>query len=146
MDKNVAYTIISRCFKGCLIKHGKALRAENLLTDLLLAIRKMLRNKHPLEALATVLLGIKPAVSLRKKKHGGTSFQLPYVITQKKGLEIAIHWFIKEAFSNATRFSMIECLIKQFSDCYTGRNRVFKKRRDLIHQTALVNRPFLRLK
>jgi ribosomal protein S7 len=139
----IPHTIINRCFKGCLVKRGCGQRAHLIFDDMLAVLRIRLKTNKPFEVLVDMLVDLKPSVSLWKKKHGGTTFQLPYLITEKKGLEIAIHWLIKEAFDKTDRRDMAESLAQQVVDYIAGRNPVLKRKKEEIHKIALSSRAFL---
>jgi len=140
------HTITTRCFIGCLVKRGCGQRAHLIFDAMLANLGTRIKQKFPFRFLVKVLLALKPSVSIWKKKRGGSTFQLPYLITEKKGLEIAIHWLIKEAFNKPNRRDMADSLAYEIIELAAGRNIQIKRKRDEIHKLALSARPFLRFR
>jgi len=61
------HTIISRCFKGCLVKRGCGLRAHLIFEDMLFILGGRIKSKDPFNFLVDMLMDLKPAVSILKK-------------------------------------------------------------------------------
>jgi ribosomal protein S7 len=140
------YTIIYDCFRGCLVKRGCGLRAHLIFQDMIVKLGLRIKSKSPFKFLTHMLMDLKPAVSILKKKHGGTTFNIPYLISPQKGLEIAIHWLVKDTFNKPMRRDMSDCLVQQIVDYTAGRNSLLKRKRDEVYKTARAGRPFLRYK
>jgi small subunit ribosomal protein S7 len=142
-NKNLSnYRYITRCLIGCLTKRGSKKRARNIFNSVIELLRFRV-NEHPLIVLEQVLSSITPKVSLCIKKRGGSSYKLPYVISYKRGLSIAIHGLVKQARVRAEE-TIAECLVEEIIDIIKGRSSPLIKNVSDIHKTALFNRPFLR--
>jgi len=136
--------LINKCFKGCLVKCGQKQRALKIYYNVLGFLKKN-TTTHPLFVILRVVEKLKPSVSLRAKKVGGTSHNLPYLISDKKAFSIAIHWVIKEAKLRSERTVDLRLGYLILENFKLRNSQLFKKK-DAIHKVALSNRAFLNLK
>lgn len=102
-------------------------------------------GENPLLVILKVIENLRPSVSLWAKKVGGTTYKIPYLISEKKGFSIVIHSLLKEARLRSER-SLDLRLGNLILECAKGRNQALVKRKDEVHKTALSNRAFLKFK
>jgi len=135
--------LIVRCFTGCLIKEGNRARGERVYDEMMIYIKNRMPDDNPNDVLYQTLLLIKPSVDLWTKKRGGSSYKLPYLISDSRGFKIAIHWLIREARPRSER-SLAERLGAEIIETLKGRSVNNVKRKEEIHKIALANRAFLK--
>ena len=88
---------------------------------------------------------IKPTLELRRVRKGGTTYQVPAIVSQKRQERLAIKWIIESALKrkkkNKTDFS--NCLVKEIVEALnkTGQPR---QRRDEQLKIAEYNRAYTR--
>lgn len=144
MDKKLA--IINQCLQGSLIKCGNKQRALNIYSNLLEFLRLRIKpGDNPLFIILKVVENLRPSVSLWPKKVGGTTYKIPYLISEKKGFSIVIHALLNEARLRSERTFDLR-LGHLILECARGRNQNLLKKRNEIHKTALSNRAFLKFK
>jgi len=140
---NTSYIpFINKCFIGCVVKKGNKQRALKIYAEVLELIRAS-TNENPYIFILHVLENLKPSVSLWAKKVGGTTYKIPFLISEKKAFSITIHWLIKEAINRPER-SVSSRLGNLLLECGRGRNSLIVKKKEEIHKVALNNRAFLK--
>ena len=88
---------------------------------------------------------VKPTLELRRVRKGGTTYQVPAIVSQKRQERLAIKWIIESALKrkkrNKTSFS--NCLVKEIVEALnkTGQPR---QRRDEQLKIAEYNRAYTR--
>lgn len=88
---------------------------------------------------------VKPALELRRVRKGGTTYQVPAIVSQKRQERLAIKWIIeaaeKKKKKNNTCFS--DCLVSEIMDAFnkTGQPR---QKRDEQLKVAEYNRAYTR--
>jgi small subunit ribosomal protein S7 len=135
---------IAKCFLGSLMKCGKKQRAHKIFLSLLHGLEQRFK-KNPLYLLASFIFALKPRVSLWAKKRGGSTYNLPYIITENRAISIAVHWIITEAKLRKER-TFANRLIKLISDSIVRRTYVLIRKRNYIHAQAFYNRGYLHMK
>ena len=102
---------------------------------------KFLKNNILYQAVENV----KPPLELRRVRKGGTTYQVPAIVSQKRQERLAIKWIIeaaeKKKKKNNTCFS--DCLVSEIMDAFnkTGQPR---QRRDEQLKVAEFNRAYTR--
>lgn len=144
MDRKL--TIINKCLLGCLVKCGHKERASNIYHGILEYIRARIpKDHHPLMLILHVVENARPSVNLWSKKVGGSSYKIPYLISEKKGFSMVIHALVHEARLRSER-GFDAKLGALFIECARGRNVSIIKKKEEIHKIALNNRAFLKHK
>lgn len=140
------FAIINKCLQGCLVKRGNKQRALLIYYRILDFIRARIpKEHHPLMLILYVIENSRPSVNLWSKKVGGSSYKIPYLISEKKGFSMVIHSLVHEARLRSER-SFEAKLGSLFIECARGRNQSILKKKEEIHKTALNNRAFLKRK
>jgi len=142
MDKCQHLDLINKCFQGSLVRCGYRQRGQRIFAQVIDNLRLRIKE-DPIIVIYNLLNKVKPSVNLWTKKRGGTSYKLPYLISDKKALSMATHWLVKEASLRPER-TMADRLSMFILESVRGRNRVLRKKRIEIHKIALLNRPYLR--
>lgn len=97
-------------------------------------------KKDPVEVFETALRNIMPAVEVKPKRVGGSTYQVPIDVTQERGVALAMRWLIQFARSRGGR-SMSEKLAAEMLDAFNGQGNAIKKK-DETHRMAEANRAF----
>lgn len=132
--KNIASQIFSFAaqeFLGVLLeKKTPALKKGQPLLPLYL--RKAVRN-------------VQPNLECRRCRVGGTSHQVPAVVSEKRGQSLAVRWIIESARKRRKNsgFTISQCLAQELLDAYEKQGRP-RQRRDQSHKLASGNRGYLR--
>ena len=123
---------------GALVRHGSGARARTLLAQL--------GRRAKLSALVhphRLLLGTVPVVSLRSRRKAGITYRVPYLLPSRRGFSYALRWF-RSAVRERTERTLDQRLAGELLDLGQQRGGTFR-RRETLHQTALLNRGFVRL-
>jgi len=79
------FLLINKCLQGCLVKRGNRQRALRIYFGVLEYIRNRIPlDHHPLMLILNVIENLRPSVNLWSKKVGGSTYKLPYLISEKK--------------------------------------------------------------
>lgn len=97
-------------------------------------------KKDPVEVFETALRNIMPAVEVKPRRVGGSTYQVPIDVTQERGVALAMRWLIQFARSRGGR-SMSEKLAAEMLDAFNGQGNAIKKK-DETHRMAEANRAF----
>lgn len=133
-------------FIGHLVKKGNRSLAVIIWYDTLDLIR-FETGIDPLFVVERVIDSLKPLVIIKKRKRGGTVYQIPYIVQNRlrdQSALIAIRWLINEARVNVSvsrKFSI--ALSKVILDCFNRTGAVWKKKTEL-YDLALKNRVYVR--
>lgn len=145
-------------FINCAMKSGKKSIAENIVyTSLNSALEKLKkidvkdedgdsgsssRSKFssPVEVLEFVLRAVRPLVEVKSRRVGGSTYQVPIEVTEKRGVALAMKWLIDYARARSEK-TMISQLTAEIVDACQGRGASIKKRLDT-HKMAEANKAF----
>ena len=88
---------------------------------------------------------VKPPLELRKVRKGGTTYQVPAIVSQKKQERLAIKWIIESACSkkNKQKKSFPESLVVQILEAFNKTGTVRQKRDEML-KIAEFNRAYTR--
>ena len=97
-------------------------------------------KKDPVEVFEAAIRNVAPAVEVKPKRVGGSTYQVPIDVTQERGIALAMRWLIQFARSRNGR-SMAEKLANELLDAYNGQGSAVR-RKDETHRMAEANRAF----
>lgn len=87
---------------------------------------------------------VKPPLELRKVRKGGTTYQVPAIVSQKRQERLAIKWIIESAKKkNKKSNSFSESLVTEILEAFNKTGRV-RQKRDEILKIAEFNRAYTR--
>ncbi|QED23416.1 30S ribosomal protein S7 [Candidatus Deianiraea vastatrix] len=86
-------------------------------------------RNSPVKVLEFILSKITPTVELRSKRVGGSNYNIPCPVDQKRGLSIAINWLIS-AFRSRNEKTAIDRLVKEMYDILSNRGTAVKSMLD----------------
>lgn len=143
-------------FINCIMKDGKKSVAEKLVyTSLNGALEKLKKvdfkdDDHdqnrggkfssPVDVLEYVIRAVRPLVEVKGRRVGGSTYQVPIEVSEKRGMALAMKWLIDYARARSEK-TMINQLTAEIVDACQGRGASIKKRIDT-HKMAEANKAF----
>ena len=126
-------------FVNIMMIRGKKSTAERIMYDALLSIED--RSKQdPLKMFKTAIDNVKPAVEVKSRRVGGSTYQVPVEVRPDRRTSLATRWVIGAARRRPER-SMAEKLAAELLDAANNRGTAVKKREDT-HKMAEANKAF----
>ena len=81
-----------------------------------------------------------PSVEVRSRRVGGSVYQIPRVVDQKRARALALRWLVNAAASRPDK-TMGQRVARELLDASVGRGGAIKKKTD-VHRMAEANRAF----
>jgi small subunit ribosomal protein S7 len=126
-------------FVNIMMIRGKKSTAERIMYDALASIED--RSKQdPLKMFKTAIDNVKPAVEVKSRRVGGSTYQVPVEVRPDRRTSLAMRWVIGAARRRVER-SMAEKLSAELLDAANNRGTAVKKREDT-HKMAEANKAF----
>ncbi len=126
-------------FVNIMMIRGKKSTAERIMYDALVTIED--RSKQdPLKMFKTAVDNVKPAVEVKSRRVGGSTYQVPVEVRPDRRTSLAMRWVIGAARRRPER-SMAEKLAAELLDAANNRGTAVKKREDT-HKMAEANKAF----
>jgi small subunit ribosomal protein S7 len=97
-------------------------------------------KREPIEVFEQALRNVAPAVEVKPKRVGGSTYQVPMEVDPQRGLSLAMRWILAAARSRGGR-SMSERLAAELLDAFNSQGAAVK-RKDETHRMAEANRAF----
>jgi small subunit ribosomal protein S7 len=97
-------------------------------------------QQDPIEIFRKALNNVSPAVEVRSRRVGGSTYQVPMEVRPERRIALGIRWLIKYATDRREK-SMDEKLASEFIAASNGEGSSVKKRED-VHRMADANRAF----
>ena len=97
-------------------------------------------QKDPVEVFTKALENVKPALEVKSRRVGGSTYQVPVEIRESRREALAMRWIINAARSRAGK-SMSQKLSSEMLDAFNATGTAFKKKEDT-HRMAEANRAF----
>jgi len=97
-------------------------------------------NDDPLKTFKKALDNVKPAVEVKSRRVGGSTYQVPVEVRPDRRTSLSMRWIIGAARRRAER-SMAEKLSAELLDAANNRGTAVKKREDT-HKMAEANKAF----
>jgi small subunit ribosomal protein S7 len=126
-------------FIGRMMECGKKSTGQGIVYDAMDSIREKAK-KEPLEVFLKAIDNVKPAVEVKSRRVGGSTYQVPVEIRAARGDALAMRWIISYARSRGGR-SMSEKLAAEIVDAFNQTGSAFKKKEDT-HKMAEANKAF----
>lgn len=144
-------------FINRVMKSGKKAVAEKIVYGALDEISKRSSKKpaskeedgknanHALEVFFKAIENISPAVEVRARRVGGSTYQIPVEVRPARKLALAMRWIIDAANGRSGEKSMGKRLAAELMDASENRGGAFKKR-DEMHRMAKANQAFVHIR
>ena len=126
-----------------IMRDGKKSTAQKIIYSAFDRISEKL-NDDPLKILFAALDNVRPRMTVKPRRIGGATYQVPLEVTKEKGFSIAIRW-IKDIAIKKKGKAMSEKLADEIIAAYNNEGTVIKKREDT-HKMAESNKAFAHFK
>lgn len=130
-------------FVNQIMKDGKKSIAQKIFYDALSELKKS-SNNNPMATFKKAVENIKPALEVRSRRIGGSTYQVPMDIRPKRQLTLAMRWLVQFARKRNEK-TMSKRLAGELLEAYNNRGNAFKKRDD-VHKMAEANKVFAHYK
>jgi small subunit ribosomal protein S7 len=97
-------------------------------------------GKEALEVFTKALENVKPAVEVKSRRVGGSTYQVPVEVREKRRDALAMRWIIQAARTRSGK-SMGEKLFNELFDAFNSTGTAFRKKEDT-HRMAEANKAF----
>ena len=97
-------------------------------------------NEEPLAVFLKALENVKPMVEVKSRRVGGSTYQVPVEIQDKRREALAMRWIIQAARARSGS-AMSNRLSSELLDAFNGTGTAFKKKEDT-HRMAEANKAF----
>ncbi|HDH98950.1 MAG TPA: 30S ribosomal protein S7 [Deltaproteobacteria bacterium] len=126
-------------FVNCVMKQGKKNAARKSVTSALLMAQEKI-GEPALDVLKKAIDNIRPAVEVKSRRIGGSTYQVPTDIKPSRQTALAFRWLIN--FSrNRSEKGFANKLAAELMDACNGRGGAMKKKEDT-HKMAEANKAF----
>jgi small subunit ribosomal protein S7 len=118
---------------------GKKSVARAVMYDALTLVEDRAK-REAVEVFETALRNVAPAVEVKPKRVGGSTYQVPMEVDPERGTSLAMRWILAAARTRGGR-NMAERLAGELLDAFNNQGAAIK-RKDETHRMAEANRAF----
>ena len=126
-------------FVNIMMIRGKKSTAETIMYDALASVEDR-SKQEALKMFKTAIENVKPAVEVKSRRVGGSTYQVPVEVRPERRKSLAMRWVIGAARRRPER-SMADKLAAELLDAANNRGTAVKKREDT-HKMAEANKAF----
>ncbi|NPV66567.1 MAG: 30S ribosomal protein S7 [Anaerolineae bacterium] len=126
-------------FINRLMRAGKKSVAQRIMYDAL-ALVEARSKKDPVEVFEQALRNVTPAVEVKPRRVGGSTYQVPVEVPPHRAMSLAMRWILENSRKRGGR-NMAEKLAGELLDAANNQGASIKKRDDT-HRMAEANRAF----
>jgi len=126
-------------FVNCVMKQGKKNAARKAISTALLKVQETM-NEPGLDILKKAIDNIRPAVEVKSRRIGGSTYQVPTDIKPSRQTALAFRWLINFSRSRSEK-GFAKKLAAELLDACNGRGGAMKKKEDT-HKMAEANKAF----
>jgi small subunit ribosomal protein S7 len=126
-------------FVNIMMIRGKKSTAETIMYDALTSVEER-SKQEALKMFKTAIENVKPAVEVKSRRVGGSTYQVPVEVRPDRRTSLAMRWVIGAARRRPER-SMADKLAAELLDAANNRGTAVKKREDT-HKMAEANKAF----
>ena len=126
-------------FVNVVMRAGKKSVAERILYDALEAVRER-TGDDPIKVFKRAIENVKPAVEVKSRRVGGSTYQVPVEVNPSRRLALSIRWLIQYASARGEK-SMRAKLAGELMEAAENRGGAIKKKEDT-HRMAEANQAF----
>ncbi|KAB7508079.1 28S ribosomal protein S7, mitochondrial [Armadillidium nasatum] len=156
LNSSVFYDEFKERFTRYVMKGGQKKLARELLEKTFYEIKKIQLKKYyeaetdserneiecnPLVILKNAIENCTPMLTVKKVSRGGSVYQVPVPVQEKKAEYLSIKWMLEAARDKGSRVHLPIKLSKELIDAHNGEGRVIKKKQDL-HKLCEANRAY----
>lgn len=118
---------------------GKRSTAQGIMYTALALIEERAK-RDPIEVFETALRNVTPAVEVKPRRVGGSTYQVPIEVPADRATSLAMRWLLQNTRKRTGR-DMANKLASELMDAATGQGASVKKKDDT-HRMAEANRAF----
>jgi small subunit ribosomal protein S7 len=122
-----------------IMKDGKKSVAARVMYDALDIVQERMK-RPPLEVLEQAMQNVSPALEVKPRRVGGSTYQIPVEVSPDRRAALAMRWILGAARSRPGK-SMAGKLANELMDAARETGAAVKKREDT-HRMAEANRAF----
>ena len=137
-DSRYGSKMVSR-FITSVMKNGKKSTAESIVYGAFDIIEEK-TGKPPLEVFEKAMENVKPAIEVKSRRVGGSTYQVPTEIRPNRRQALAMRWLISYSRSRSEK-GMSQKFAAEFMDAANNRGASIKKKEDT-HKMAEANKAF----
>ena len=126
-------------FINVIMKDGKKSVAERILYDALDIVGER-TGEDPMKVFKKAVEGVKPAVEVKSRRVGGSTYQVPMEVRPNRRLALSFRWILQSAMRRGEK-TMKQRLAGELLDASENRGAAIKKREDT-HRMAEANKAF----
>jgi small subunit ribosomal protein S7 len=126
-------------FVNIMMIRGKKSTAESIMYHALTSVEER-SKQEALKMFKTAIENVKPAVEVKSRRVGGSTYQVPVEVRPDRRTSLAMRWVIGAARRRPER-SMADKLAAELLDAANNRGTAVKKREDT-HKMAEANKAF----
>jgi small subunit ribosomal protein S7 len=126
-------------FINSVMKQGKKSTAEGILYGALNRVAEKTQD-DPMKAFKKAIENVKPALEVKSRRVGGSTYQVPVEVRPNRRTSLAIRWIIDYASQRGEK-TMREKLAAEFLDASNLRGGAVKKKDDT-HKMAEADKAF----
>jgi len=138
-DTRYGSTVLAKFIRR-MMRHGKRSIATRVMYDALAITETKIIDVKPLELFLAAVENVKPAIEVKSRRVGGSTYQVPVEIGESRREALAMRWIIAAAKSRHGK-SMAQKLSVELMDAYNSTGTAFKKKEDT-HRMAEANKAF----
>jgi small subunit ribosomal protein S7 len=131
---------VEKFIKRMMVDGKKSTSAACLYGALGVVKEKKASDEDELQVFLKALENVRPAVEVKSRRVGGSTYQVPVEIRDSRREALAMRWMIAAARSRSGR-SMSEKLSAEILDAFNSTGSAFKKKEDT-HRMAEANKAF----
>ena len=131
-------TSVSR-FTNMIMSDGKKRIAEKIIYAAL-EIMAQKNKADPLSMMEKALQNVSPSVEVKSRRVGGSNYQVPIEVNQRRRISLAMRWIL-DAASKRNEKTMKNKLASELLDACEGKGSAVRKRED-VHKMAEANKAF----
>ena len=132
-------SVVVTMFVNRMMKNGKKSVAFRIIYDAFDIIEERMK-RNPVEVFEQALRNVSPAVEVKPRRVGGSTYQVPNEVPIERQKTLAMRWIITAARSRGGR-SMAQRLAGEFMDAASNTGTAIKRKEDT-HRMAEANRAF----
>jgi small subunit ribosomal protein S7 len=118
---------------------GKKSTAQRIMYTAMDIIEERVK-RDPIEVFEQALRNVTPAVEVKPRRVGGSTYQVPVDVTHERGVSLAMRWLLQNSRSRGGR-DMASKLAAELMEAAAGQGASVKKKDDT-HRMAEANRAF----
>ena len=126
-------------FVNVIMRDGKKTVAERILYDALDIVGET-TEEDPLKVFKKAVDNIKPAVGVKSRRVGGSTYQVPVEVRPNRRLALSFRWLLEHARRRSEK-TMRQRLAGELMEAAENRGAAIKKREDT-HRMAEANKAF----